>query len=96
MKVIRCRNRDGGVPADAIYIGRPGPLGNPFRMRSESDRERDRVVAEYKIWMEKEVDRNPEFRQQILALRGHDLACWCAPKPCHGDVIISWLTKHKE
>jgi hypothetical protein len=21
-------------------------------------------------------------------LRGKDLVCWCAPKPCHGDVLL--------
>ncbi|HEY1865170.1 MAG TPA: DUF4326 domain-containing protein [Roseiarcus sp.] len=21
-------------------------------------------------------------------MRGKDLACWCAPKPCHGDVLL--------
>ncbi len=29
----------------------------------------------------------PEFRASIKALHGKTLACWCAPKPCHGDVL---------
>ena len=27
-------------------------------------------------------------------LRGFRLACWCAPLPCHGQVILDWLDSH--
>lgn len=30
----------------------------------------------------------------LESLRGHRLACWCAPLPCHGDVILEWLDSH--
>ena len=93
MKVVKCL-RGGDVPEGSVYIGRPGPLGNPFRMEVDAEEERLRVVDDYRIWFTKEVDRNPEFRQQILALRGYDLACWCSPKPCHGDIILAWLKTH--
>jgi hypothetical protein len=25
---------------------------------------------------------------QVHELRGLDLVCWCAPKACHGDVLL--------
>jgi hypothetical protein len=25
---------------------------------------------------------------EVLELRGKDLVCWCAPKPCHGVVLL--------
>jgi uncharacterized protein DUF4326 len=29
------------------------------------------------------------IRQRLPELRGHDLACWCAPNmPCHGDELL--------
>lgn len=27
-------------------------------------------------------------RESILELKGKDLVCWCAPKPCHADVLL--------
>ena len=93
MKVIHCQ----GFPHDSVgtvYIGRPSPFGNPYIMHSEADR--FEVIEKYKIWFAYQVKINPEFRKKVLALRGCDLACWCAPKLCHGDVIISWLETHKD
>jgi hypothetical protein len=26
-------------------------------------------------------------------LRGRDLVCWCAPLPCHGDVLLELASK---
>lgn len=37
------------------------------------------------------VDSDDEFRAAVENLRGQTLACWCVPKPCHGDVILSYL-----
>jgi hypothetical protein len=70
--------RAGDAPADAVYVGRGTPWGNPFIMRAEF--ERDSVC-----------DR---FEQQTLptldvsALRGKHLVCWCAPKRCHADALL--------
>jgi hypothetical protein len=33
-------------------------------------------------------------RPDLEPLRGHRLACWCAPLACHGDVIVEWLEAH--
>ena len=75
-----------------IYIGRPSPLGNPFFMRDEADREE--VVAKYHAWlMEKIKDQDPKVcgeLQRIYDLakkQDINLVCFCAPRLCHGDVI---------
>lgn len=94
MKLVNCKEVFKDDPK-VIYIGRPGPFGNPFRMREESIEERAFVIEEYAAWFKLKVMNDFEFRQSILALRGYDLACWCPPEPCHGDVIIEWLGKHK-
>jgi hypothetical protein len=26
--------------------------------------------------------------EALHELRGRDLICWCAPLPCHGDVLL--------
>lgn len=33
-------------------------------------------------------------RPSLEPLRGFRLACWCAPLPCHGEVILEWLDSH--
>mmetsp|Transcript_13623 Transcript_13623/g.38998 ORF Transcript_13623/g.38998 Transcript_13623/m.38998 type:complete len:189 (-) Transcript_13623:240-806(-) len=56
--------------ARGIYIGRASPrqrgspLGNPFKMKSEADR--DTVVAKFKAWLKQEMqDENGKARMEI-------------------------------
>ena len=79
-----------------IYIGRDVPemgivgskWGNPFVMSDGSDTERERVIAAYRAWI---VDQ-PDLMASLEELRGQRLGCWCAPKPCHGDVLVELLS----
>jgi len=80
----------------AEYIGRPSPLGNPFPMQNES--QRDEVCDKYKAWFDKQVkDNNPivmnELRRLYTIAKVGDLklGCFCAPKRCHGDTIKAFL-----
>lgn len=85
---------------DWHYIGRPmrgsplyrgSDLGNPFK-----DGTRTEVIEQYHQWLIKKVREkdNPQYRelQQVLeyslSLNGISLICWCAPLPCHGDVVV--------
>lgn len=78
-----------------VYIGRDVPehairgseWGNPFVMLDDSDAERDRVVAAYRDW----IATRPELMSRLEDLRGKRLACWCAPRACHGDVLVELL-----
>jgi len=72
-----------------VYIGRPSIFGNPFSMRSERDRMA--VIEKYREYFLARIESDPVFKQKVLALKGKRLGCFCAPKPCHGDVIIEWL-----
>jgi hypothetical protein len=93
----------------AIYIGRANPsyglaqspLANPYKLTSEA--ERDAVLEQYRQWLWRELRRSvdtPAARElrRLLTIWQHEgvlyLACWCAPKICHGDVVkraIEWL-----
>jgi hypothetical protein len=79
-RVAHKREASGGV-----YIGRPTKWGNPFTICP--GRTREQAVAEYRSWI-----MDP-LREQLRAdarreLRGKVLVCWCAPRPCHGDVLL--------
>jgi hypothetical protein len=79
-----------GVPAGAVYIGRANPRyglpaskwANPFK--EKRDGTRDEVIAKYR----ERLLGNAQMMADLHELRGRDLVCWCAPLPCHGDVLL--------
>lgn len=71
-----------GIP-DSVYIGRPSKWGNPFQIGKDGNR--DEVCDLY----EKMVLSNLDFQEKIkIELRGKNLVCFCAPKRCHGDILL--------
>lgn len=78
-----------------VYVGRPSPLGNPFPMRSEADR--NLVVHQYHEWLRKQYRSCGRVRDElerllVIAQAGPlELVCWCAPLACHADVIAEAL-----
>lgn len=75
--------RSSGVPADAVYVGRPTPFGNPFVIGRDGSREQ--VVARYREWLLSQPELLARVRHE---LRNKDLVCWCAPLACHADVLL--------
>ena len=65
-----------------IYIGRPSKWGNPFVISPSASRAD--VIAQYERW----IVCQPELMAALHELRGKVLGCWCAPQPCHGDVLV--------
>lgn len=65
-----------------VYIGRPSVWGNPFSIGKDGTREE--VIQKYREW----VVQQPEIVEAAKKLRGKVLGCWCAPNPCHGEVLI--------
>ena len=80
----------------AVYIGRGSPLGNPFIMHTED--ERDIVCDQYDQWFREQIKiKNPVVINELkrikqLALKQDViLGCFCAPKRCHGSTIKACL-----
>lgn len=87
-------------PDDVVVdIGRPNPLGNPFQLGRGHGFgnmvERERVIRQYRVHLEREIAKgsgsvHSEFMRVVRLVKdGQSVAlnCWCAPLPCHGDVI---------
>lgn len=88
-----------------VYVGRPSVLGNPFAIGRDGDR--DTVVAKYRRWLYSQL-RGVRTGDAAVRRAVHDLlakartgplelVCWCAPAPCHADVLRSallWLDEH--
>jgi Domain of unknown function (DUF4326) len=78
-RVVHCKRE----PYD-VYIGRPGPWGNPYAIGRDGDRAG--VIALY----ERHLLARPDLLARLPELRGRVLGCWCAPQACHGDVLARY------
>lgn len=106
IKVISMREK---TPANhtAVYIGRgkagkTNPLGNPFSMKNES--QRDAVCEQHIEHVKKQWKiKNSPLRNEIIKLakryaNGENLAlqCFCSPRRCHGEYlakVIIWVAE---
>lgn len=78
--------RDPKTPKDAVYVGRPGKWGNPFPLPANATaRQRDQCLSMYLGWITQQTQLQADAK---VELKGHDLICWCAPKPCHADILL--------
>jgi hypothetical protein len=95
---ITIGNKRADAPQpDDVYIGRPSPLGNPFVLGRDGDRAV--VIARYRTCLQEQLAAGPgnsayaELHRLLTVARRRPLrlVCWCAPLPCHGDVIMELL-----
>lgn len=83
-RVVHCKRE----PYD-VYIGRPSKWGNPFSHRDGTLARfkagtLDEAIRRYEEW----VQSQPDLVAALPELRDKTLGCWCAPGPCHGDVLV--------
>lgn len=82
------------IPEGARYVGRPGPLGNPFLVGKDGTREE--VIEKYRQWFRVRLEKEEAFLVTVEHLRGTPaLVCWCAPNRCHAEVIAEYLRTGK-
>ena len=80
--LVNCRYEEFDV-----YIGRPSKWGNPFEIGKDGTR--DQVINQYREW----ILTQPKLLMALPKLLGKRLGCWCAPKRCHGEVLIELMSK---
>lgn len=74
-----------------MYVGRGSPFGNPFthgesRLAQFRVATRAEAIARYEDWLLQQ----PELVARLPELRGKVLGCWCAPLPCHAEVLARY------
>lgn len=105
--VVRMKRRkDGTIVQKAdVYIGRACTMGgwnlaesvwhNPFKLsikpKPTPEQVQD-VLAKY----EAHVRAKPKLMARLPELCNRSLGCFCAPKPCHGDVLIKLVREWQE
>lgn len=78
------------APQNYVYIGRNMNMGgwrlpkskwaNPYPVKQYG---RDKVLEMYR----QHILQSPDLLNFLPELEGKVLACWCAPEPCHGDIL---------
>ena len=78
-----CRN--------AAYVARPSPLGNPYAIGPDGDRQT--VIGKYRVWLDARIaERDPVVCTALLGIHpDQPLSCHCAPAACHATVIAEVL-----
>lgn len=85
VRIITTEHRD-----EVKRIDRATIWGNPFILHDESMRKA--VCEAFEIYARDRLLIDPDW---LEPLRGFDLACWCAPKQCHGDIILKLLQERR-
>jgi hypothetical protein len=68
-----------------VYVGRPSKWGNPFSLPPRpTGRQRAACLRKYRAYVAERPDLQLAAK---LELKGKVLGCFCAPKPCHADVL---------
>lgn len=82
-KVVHCKKEKFN-----IYIGRPGPWGNPFSHKENTSAQfkvstLQEAIDKYREW----IVTQPALMKRLPELKNKILGCWCKPGPCHGDIL---------
>jgi len=89
-RVQRKRVKGWMLPINAIYVGRPGKYGNPFtteKFGEDAVSLYEQVLKRHTMRLPPEIARYYSIPtdEDILELRGKDLACWCRLCDKHSD-----------
>lgn len=88
-------------------IFRPSILGNPYTEIKDRNtkamyvvKDREEAIRRYSDYFDIMYGSNEAFTKAVDKIyekykKGEDvyLECYCAPKPCHGDIIVEKLRK---
>jgi hypothetical protein len=77
-----------------VYIGRGSKWGNDFSHREGTKalvlvRTREEAIARYRIDLWRKIKAGEITLDDLADLHGKRLGCYCAPLPCHGDVLVA-------
>lgn len=71
-----------------VYIGRGSKFGNPFPIIEQTGDTREVVIEKYRQYIYNKISTGEITINDLMSLKGKKLGCFCAPKACHGDVLV--------
>lgn len=79
-----------------VYVGRGrgSRWGNPFSHKDDTLAQFkvatvEEAIEQYRSWLWSQLKSGDITLTDLAALSGKTLGCWCAPGPCHGDVLAA-------
>lgn len=94
--VVHCKRSEYDV-----YVGRgrdprsgeTGHWGNPFSHLRRTLAEfrvasREEAIEAHRRWLWRQVCAGEVSLEELAALAGKVLGCWCAPKACHAETLV--------
>lgn len=101
-QVVNRRNINIRDP-DVVYIGRGSLWGNPFTHKEGTKADFvvatvAEAIASYRAYLWSQIKCGAVTIEMLKDLDGKRLACYCAPNPCHGNVIkraVQWAKEQK-
>ena len=75
------------------YFGNPIARGRPCPECSLVHAGAGETLQCFWIYLERRLAADTEFRSRVAGLRGKTLTCFCAPAPCHGDILAAWADR---
>lgn len=76
---------------DNPYVRGPYDWSNPYKLGRDADRAT--IIERYETQY---LARRLDLLERLPELRGKVLGCWCAPQPCHGDVLARLATPSRD
>ena len=73
------------VHNNTVLIDRRTKWGNPFKVGVDGSRED--VIARYRADLWRRVRAGELSLEELAEIAGCWYACWCLPRPCHGEVL---------
>jgi hypothetical protein len=99
-RVVKIRRRAGEIVVGCdVYIGYPvrvggwnldhGKWANPYALSAfgKANLTAEHVARINRAYKEY-ILSTPALLNALHELAGKTLGCWCAPWPCHGDVLV--------
>ena len=80
------RSRSGLLARGLVRVDRRTRWGNPYRVGPGAGR--DEVIERYRRHLWRQIRRGDVSLDDLAALtESSGLVCWCAPRPCHAQVL---------
>ena len=103
----RTRNVSSDIPTGAVYVGRPGRYGNPYRIGDPHPDDSHPMTREDVVQLfRRDIDEGLGhgsgmidwgILERLAELRGRDVVCWCGlDELCHGDVWLEYSNRTRE
>jgi hypothetical protein len=101
-QVVNVRNINKNDP-DVEYIGRGSIWGNPYSHKEGTLAwykvgTVGEAIYMYRMHLWKQIRDGDITIEMLLGLDDKRLACYCAPNPCHGNVIkraVQWAKEQQ-